>query len=75
MVAGLRLGLSHAEAARFSFLLAPGDPGRRGAEGPRSVRALGAGIGGQVVAGSRRVVLSALFAVRFLTRYFQARTL
>jgi undecaprenyl-diphosphatase len=76
MVAGLRLGLSHAEAARFSFLLATPVILAAGVlKVPDLFGPLGAGIGGQVLAGSVASFLSALFAVRFLTRYFQARTL
>jgi len=36
---------------------------------------LGAGIGGQVLAGSVASFVSAYLAVRFLTRYFHTRTL
>jgi undecaprenyl-diphosphatase len=76
MVAGLRLGLSHAEAARFSFLLATPVILAAGVlKVPDLFGPLGAGIGGQVLAGSVASFLSALLAVRFLTRYFQARTL
>ncbi len=35
----------------------------------------GAGIGGQVLAGSAASFVSAYLAVRFLTRYFHTRTL
>jgi undecaprenyl-diphosphatase len=76
MVAGLRLGLSHAEAARFSFLLATPVILAAGVlKVPDLFGPLGAGIGGQVLAGSVASFLSALLAVRFLTRYFEARTL
>jgi undecaprenyl-diphosphatase len=77
MAAGLFRGLSHEDSARFAFLLAtpvilaagvlkvPAD-----LFGP-----LGAGIHGQVLAGSVASFVGAYLAVRFLTRYFQTRTL
>ncbi len=76
MVAGLMRGLSHAEAARFSFLLATPVILAAGAlKIPDLVGPLGDGIRGQVLAGSAASFVSALLAVRFLTRYFQSRTL
>jgi undecaprenyl-diphosphatase len=77
MAAGLFRGLSHVDAARFSFLLAtpvilaagmlkvPSD-----LFGP-----VGAGIHGQVLAGSIASFVAAYLSVRFLTRYFETRTL
>jgi undecaprenyl-diphosphatase len=77
MAAGLYRGLSHEDAARLSFLLAtpvilaagvlkvPSD-----LFGP-----LGDGIRGQVLAGSIASGVGAYLSVRFLTRYFQTRTL
>jgi undecaprenyl-diphosphatase len=76
MAAGLRAGLSHEDAARFSFLLATPVILAAGALklgdlfGP-----LGDGIRGQVAAGSVAAGVAAYLAVRFLTRYFQTRTL
>ncbi|OJZ74153.1 undecaprenyl-diphosphatase [Mycobacterium paraffinicum] len=76
MVAGLWRGLSHEDAARFSFLLATPIILAAGVYkipelfGPRA-----AGIGGQVLAGSVASFVCAYLAVRFLTRYFQTRTL
>jgi undecaprenyl-diphosphatase len=76
MVAGLARGLSHEDAARLSFLLATpvilaaGVLKLPGLFGP-----LGAGIGGQVLAGSAASFVAAYLAVRFLTRYLQTRTL
>lgn len=76
MVAGLWRGLSHEDAARFSFLLATPIILAAGVYkipelfGPRA-----AGIGGQVLAGSIASFVCAYLAVRFLTRYFQTRTL
>ncbi|OBH84796.1 undecaprenyl-diphosphate phosphatase [Mycobacterium sp. E2989] len=76
MVVGLWRGLSHEDAARFSFLLATPIILAAGVYkipelfGPRA-----AGIGGQVLAGSIASFVCAYLAVRFLTRYFQTRTL
>jgi undecaprenyl-diphosphatase len=76
MAAGLLRGLSHDEAARFSFLLATPVILAAGVlKIPDLFGPLGAGIGGQVVAGSVASFVSAYLAVRFLTRYFHTRTL
>ncbi|TCO49713.1 undecaprenyl-diphosphate phosphatase [Actinocrispum wychmicini] len=76
MVAGLVRGLSHADAARFSFLLATPVILAAGAlKIPDLAGPLGAGIGGQVLAGSAASFVCAYLAVRFLTRYFHTRTL
>jgi len=63
MVAGLTQGLSHRDAARFSFLL------------PDLFGPLGAGIHGQILAGSIASFVCAYVAVKFLERYFRTRTL
>ncbi len=76
MVAGLWRGLSHEDAARFSFLLATPIILAAGVYkipelfGPRAT-----GIHGQVLAGSIASFVCAYLAVRFLTQYFQTRTL
>lgn len=76
MVAGLLRGLSHEDAARFSFLLATPVILAAGAlKIPDLLGPLGRGIGGQVLLGSIASFVSAYAAVRFLTRYFQTRTL
>ena len=76
MVAGLLRGLSHTDAARFSFLLATPVILAAGAlKIPDLTGPLGAGIRGQVLAGSIASFVSAYLAVRFLTRYFETRTL
>lgn len=76
MVAGLWRGLSHEDAARFSFLLATPIILAAGIfKMPDLVGPLGAGIGGQVIAGSVASFVAAYLAVRYLTRYFQTRTL
>jgi undecaprenyl-diphosphatase len=76
MVAGLWRGLSHEDAARFSFLLATPIILAAGVyKIPELFGPLGAGIGGQVLAGSVGSFVCAYLAVRFLTRHFQTRTL
>ena len=76
MVAGLVRGLSHEDAAQFSFLLATPIILAAGVYklhdflGPN-----GNGIRGQVIVGSLAAGIAAYFSVRFLTRYFQTRTL
>jgi len=76
MVGGLLRGLSHEDAARFSFLLAtPVILAAGMLKIPDLFGSLGAGIHGQVLAGSIASFVSAYLAVRFLTRYFRTRTL
>jgi undecaprenyl-diphosphatase len=76
IVAGLWRGLSHEDAARFSFLLATPIILAAGVyKIPELFGPLGAGIGGQVAAGSVASFVCAYLAVRFLTRYFETRTL
>jgi undecaprenyl-diphosphatase len=76
MCAGLLRGLSHEDAARFSFLLATPVILAAGAlKIPDLTGPLGAGIGWQVLVGSLASFVSAYLAVRFLTRYFEDRTL
>jgi undecaprenyl-diphosphatase len=76
MVAGLLRGLSHEDAARFSFLLATPVILAAGAlKIPDLIGPLGAGIHGPIIAGSLASFISAYLAVRFLTRYFETRTL
>jgi undecaprenyl-diphosphatase len=76
MVAGLARGLSHEDAARFSFLLATPVILAAGVlKIPDLTGSLGAGIGGQVLAGSLCSGIGAYLSVRYLVRYFQTRTL
>lgn len=76
MVAGLAAGLSHRDAARFSFLLATPVILAAGVlKVPDLFGPLGTGIHGQILAGSIASFLCALLSVRFLSRYFRTRTL
>ena len=75
MVGGMFRGLSRQDAARFSFLLSAPVILAAGAlklgelTGPD-----GAGIGGQVLAGSIASGVSAFLALRFLVRYLQDKS-
>ena len=76
MVAGLFRGLSHEDAARFAFLLATPVILAAGAlKIPDLTGTLGNGIHGQILLGSVLSGVGAYLSVRFLTRYFQTRTL
>ncbi len=76
MVAGLVRGLDHEDAARFSFLLATPIILAAGVyKLPDLLGHNGDHIRGQVVVGSVVSAAAALFAVRFLLRYFQSRNL
>jgi undecaprenyl-diphosphatase len=76
MVAGLVKGLSHADSARFSFLLATPVILAAGVlklgdlAGP-----LGEGIRPQILGGSLLSGIGAYLSVRFLTRWFETRSL
>ncbi len=76
MVSGMAAGLSHREAARFSFLLATPVILAAGVlKIPDLAGPLGHGITGQVLAGSAASFVAALLSVGFLDRYFRTRTL
>jgi undecaprenyl-diphosphatase len=76
MVAGLVRGLSHEDAARFSFLLATPIILAAGLyKIPDLMGPLGNGIRGQVLAGSIAAGIAAYIAVRFLMKYFETKTL
>jgi undecaprenyl-diphosphatase len=76
MVTGMLRGLSHEEAARFSFLLATPIIFAAGIyKLPDLAGTNGDGIRGQVLVGSICAFVAAYLAVRFLTRWFTTRTL
>jgi undecaprenyl-diphosphatase len=76
MVGGLIRGLSHEDAAHFSFLLATPVIFAAGVlKLPTLFGPAGDGIHGQVIAGSIVAGCAAYLSVRFLTRYFETRTL
>jgi undecaprenyl-diphosphatase len=76
MVAGLRRGLGHEDAARFAFLLATPVILAAGVLklptlfAPENHASLGPALAGSVVAG-----VASYISVRFLTGYFETRTL
>ena len=76
MVGGLARGLSHRDAARFSFLLATPVILAAGVlKLPSLAGSAGAHIHGQVLVGALVAGLAAYLSVRYLTRYFETRTL
>ncbi|HEY1673447.1 MAG TPA: undecaprenyl-diphosphate phosphatase [Streptosporangiaceae bacterium] len=76
MVGGLARGLDHEDAMRFSFLLSTPVILAAGALKISDLTgSLGAGVRGQIIAGSIAAAASSLFAVLFLARYFRTRTL
>jgi undecaprenyl-diphosphatase len=76
MVAGLRKGLDHEDAARFAFLLATPVIFAAGVLklpsllAPANQASLGPAVVGSLVAG-----VAAYLSLRFLTKYFETRTL
>jgi undecaprenyl-diphosphatase len=76
MVGGLARGLSHRDAARFSFLLATPVILAAGLlKLPSLAGPAGAHIHGQVLVGAAIAGLASYVSVRWLTHYFQTRTL
>ncbi|HSX46975.1 MAG TPA: undecaprenyl-diphosphate phosphatase [Patescibacteria group bacterium] len=76
MVAGLIRGLDHEDSANFAFLLAtPIILGAGLYKLPDLLGPNGDGIRAQVLVGSLAAGLTAYFSVRFLTKYFETRTL
>ena len=76
MVAGLVRGLDHEDSARFSFLLATPIILAAGVyKLPDLLGHNGDGVRPQVLAGSIAAGIAAYLSVRFLSRYFTARTL
>jgi undecaprenyl-diphosphatase len=75
MVAGLVRGLSHEDAARLSFLLATPVILAAGVlKLPDLAGPLGAGVRGQTVVGAVLAGLAAYISVRFLSYWFETRT-
>ena len=76
MVAGLVRGLSHEDAARFAFLLATPVILAAGVlKAPELLGHEAKGIQGQILLGSLLSGVGAYISVRFLTKYFETRTL
>ncbi|MFI1992891.1 undecaprenyl-diphosphate phosphatase [Actinoplanes sp. NPDC020271] len=76
MGAGLLRGLSHEDAARFAFLLATPVIAAAGVlKLPELAGPAGRGVAGPVLVGSVVAGLAAYVSLRFLTRYFETRTL
>jgi undecaprenyl-diphosphatase len=76
MVAGLTRGLDHEQAVRFTFLLATPIILAAGVlKIPDFTGPLGDGIRMQALAGASAAFIGALFATKFLTKYFQSNKL
>jgi undecaprenyl-diphosphatase len=76
MGGGLLVGLSHKDAARFAFLLAtPIIAAAAILKLPELFGHDGNGVRGQALVGALCSALTAWFAVRFLMRFFETRTL
>jgi undecaprenyl-diphosphatase len=74
--AGIFRGMSHEDSARFAFLLATPVIGAAALlKVPSLLGPAGDGIRGQVAAGSVAAFVAGYVAVRFLTKYFETRTL
>jgi undecaprenyl-diphosphatase len=76
MGGGLLVGLSHKDAARFAFLLAtPIIAAAAVLKLPELIGPDGNGVRGQALVGALCSAITAWFAVRFLMRYFETKTL
>jgi undecaprenyl-diphosphatase len=76
LVGGLLRGLNHEDALRFAFLLATPVIFAAGVlELPSLAGPAGAHLHGQVIVGMIVAAITAYASIRFLTRYFQTRTL
>ena len=76
MVGGLTRGLSHEDAARFSFLLATPVIFAAGVlKLPSLAGPAAAHIHGQILVGVLVAFVAAYLSIRFLVRYFETRTL
>ncbi|MEP6811601.1 MAG: undecaprenyl-diphosphate phosphatase [Actinomycetota bacterium] len=73
---GLLVGLSHKDAARFAFLLATPIIGAAAVlKLPELAGADGRGVRGPALVGALCSAVTAYFAIRFLMRFFETRTL
>ncbi|HSX30799.1 MAG TPA: undecaprenyl-diphosphate phosphatase [Candidatus Saccharimonadales bacterium] len=75
MLAGLRSGLDHQDAARFSFLLATPIILMAGLYKLPSVIGHLHGTGGPILAGSLLAGVAAYLSVRYLDKYFRSKSL
>ncbi|HVT63977.1 MAG TPA: undecaprenyl-diphosphate phosphatase [Mycobacteriales bacterium] len=76
MVTGLARGLDHEQAVRFSFMLATPIILAAGLlKIPDFTGSLGDGIRGQALVGAAVAFVAALFATKFLTRFFRSGNL
>ncbi len=76
MTGGLRVGLSHKDAARFAFLLATPIISAAGLlKLPELFGHQGNGVRGQALVGALCAAVTAYLAVRFLMRFFETNTL
>lgn len=75
MLAGLRSGLDHQDAARFSFLLATPIILLAGIYKLPSVLSSSGGSGGPILVGSLLAGIGAYISVRFLDKYFRGKSL
>jgi undecaprenyl-diphosphatase len=76
MTGGLMVGLSHIDAARLSFLLATPIIGAAALlKLPELASPAERGELGQILAGALAAAIAAYFSVRFLTKYFETKTL
>ncbi len=74
--AGIFRGMNHEDSARFAFLLATPVIGAAALlKVPSLLGPSGDGIRGQLLAGSVAAFVAGYVAVRFLTKYFETRTL
>ncbi len=75
MVAGLRSGLNHQDAARFSFLLATPIILLAGLYKLPDFLSASSAVKGPILVGSLVAAIAAYFSVRFLDKYFQSKSL
>jgi undecaprenyl-diphosphatase len=76
LVGGLVRGLDHEDAAKFAFLLATPVIFAAGVlKLPTLAGPAGQGIHGQILVGAILAAVSSYLSIKFLTRYFETRTL